>query len=367
MKKLFFIIALLASCKEAYTPPLKNADYNYLVVEGNIVAGNDPTFIHLTRTTTISDTSKAQPEKNATITVESEAGDSYPLYEQSAGIYTAPPLNINPGGKYRLHIFTSNGKEYASAFVPVIQTPPIDSVSWKVNEKQGVNIYVSTHDATGGAQYYRWKYVATWEHRGVDSSELVYENGMLRSRTAQEQIYRCWTIDSSGTIFLASTTGLSSNVVYEKEMVTIPYDAEEISWVYSILVTQYGLTKEAYQYWDNLKKNTEEIGSIFDPQPFADYGNITCITDPAEPVLGFISACSSQQQRIYIYWSQVRWPLSHAGCLDTLITKDFDQAFSGSAFLPVRIIYMKGVEANLPECIDCRTQGGSTVKPPYMP
>lgn len=358
---------LFTACKDAYNPHLKNANYNYLVVEGNIIAGNDSTIIHLTTTSIINDTSKAQPETNATIMVESKAGDKYSLIEQSAGVYSAPPLNINPVEKYRLHIFTANGKEYASDFEPVIQTPSIDSVSWKVNSKNGVDIYVNTHDATGTIPYYRWKYVAAWEHRGVDSSVLIYDNGLLRPRVPGEEIYRCWTIDSSGTIFLASTTGLSSNTVYEKKLVAIPYDAEEISWLYSILVTQYALTKEAYEYWDNLKKNTEQIGSIFDVQPFADYGNIHCISDPAEPVIGFISACSFQQQRIYINWFQVLWPKDYSRCKDTLITQDYDAVFSENTFLPVRVEYGKGVHANSPECIDCRIHGGSTIKPPYMP
>jgi hypothetical protein len=102
--------------------------------------------------------------------------------------------------------------------------------------------------------------------------------------------------------------------VFEKKLVSYPYEASQFRWVYTINVTQYALTKEAYEYWDNLKKNTEKIGSIFDPQPFADFGNIHCISDPDEPVIGFISACSTSQKRLYIFYSQVHYPYDLSDC-----------------------------------------------------
>src|SRR5436309_12100050 len=105
MKRLLFILILITGCKEAYNPPVKIINSGYLVVEGNIVAGNDSTFIRLSRTIPVSDTSIVQPETNANIKVESEDGDSYQLQNENNGIYDAPPLNINENKNYRLHIF----------------------------------------------------------------------------------------------------------------------------------------------------------------------------------------------------------------------------------------------------------------------
>jgi len=256
--------------------------------------------------------------------------------------------------------------------VPVKETPPIDSISWKQDEN-GVTIYANTHDATNSTQYYRWKNVATWEHRSKQNSELIFDPSLngLRTRTPEEQIYRCWNTDTSEDISIASTAGLSADVVFEKPLVQIPYASQRISTVYSINVTQYALTKEEYEFWQNLKKNTEQLGSIFDPQPFADYGNMHCISNPDEPVIGFISACTSQQQRIYIYWDQVRWPYSFPACEDTLITSDkIVEAFSHYTFLPVHKAFSPpgSVIGDFSQCVDCKLiGGGSNVKPPYMP
>jgi hypothetical protein len=368
MKRFFYILILLAGCKEEFNPPVKSTDNSYLVVEGNIAAGDDSTFFHLTRTIPIDDTSTIQPENNATIKVESEDGEAYQLQNGDNGVYFAAPLHINTNKNYRLHIFTANGKEYASDYVAVKQTPPIDSVSWSFNEASGIDIYVSTHDATNSTQYYRWEYALTYEHRSVDSSLLIYENGALRQRRHDEQIYRCYSFDTSGDILIASTAGLSADVVFGKRLAGYPYESTLFRYVYSVLVKQYALTKEAYEYWDNLKKNTENIGSIFDPQPFADYGNIHCISDPDEPVLGFISACAASQKRLYIFYNDVHYPYTLPDCTEISVSPDqIDEIFSAGYYLPLYYGAFGSVWAYTNLCLDCRMQGGTNIKPPYMP
>jgi hypothetical protein len=316
-----------------------------------------------------------QPERNATVAVESNDGDAYQLQNTGNGFYAAAPLHISPSKEYRLHIFTADGKEYASDFVTVKQTPPIDSVNWQFDATGGINIYVNTHDATNNTQYYRWQCTETWEHRSVDSSTLIYDIDHLRFRTPEEQIYRCWNIAASSDIFLTSTTALSSDVVFEKKLINIPYKSSKVRWYYSVLVTQYALTKDGFEYWQNLKKNTELLGSIFDPQPFADFGNMHCLSNPDEPTLGFISACSTIKQRLYIEYAQVHYPYELPDCQERVIgpsqIQEYfsgDQLVDGYVWLPLRYCCAPGLVATYTsQCLDCREQGGVNVKPPYMP
>src|ERR1043166_748580 len=117
MKRLLYIILICCGCKDVYNPSLKNPGYNYLVVEGTIAVG-DSTFIRLSRTVAVSDTSIIHPETKATVNVESDDGELYPLQDKLNGFYYAPPLSVTATKKYRLHIFTADGKEYASDYVP---------------------------------------------------------------------------------------------------------------------------------------------------------------------------------------------------------------------------------------------------------
>jgi hypothetical protein len=82
---------------------------------------------------------------------------------------------------------------------------------------------------------------------------------------------------------------------------------------YSILVKQYALTEDGYHYYQILKKNTESLGSIFDAQPSELTCNFHSLQDPTEIVIGFFSASSVVQKRIFIDKSQVNWNFIYNG------------------------------------------------------
>ena len=155
----------IVSCRKPYDPPAVSSNNSYLVVEGVINAGPDSTFINLSRTVKISDKIVANPETGAVLTVEGDQNVSYPLTERNKGNYTSPGLNLDNAHKYRLRIRTANNKQYLSDYVEVLNSPPIDSISYDINgvlSVPGINIYVNTHDATNKVVYYRWDYQETW-------------------------------------------------------------------------------------------------------------------------------------------------------------------------------------------------------------
>ena len=132
-------IALLAfSCKKPFTPALDQSGNNrYLVVEGEIT-GSDSTFIKLSRTKKIDTSKTILPETNALVTIESDANVAIPLTEGTPGTYAAPPFNLDVAHNYRLRIKTSDAKEYVSDYVPVKNSPPIDSIGFVAQPVAGI-------------------------------------------------------------------------------------------------------------------------------------------------------------------------------------------------------------------------------------
>jgi hypothetical protein len=111
-------------------------------------------------------------------------------------------MNLNPASKYRLRIRTTDSKEYLSAFVSLIQTPAIDSITWAPIDN-GVQIYVNTHDPANKTWFYRWDFQETWEYHSAFSTSLIYRNDVMQSRTPEEtKIYTCWKNASSTGINL---------------------------------------------------------------------------------------------------------------------------------------------------------------------
>jgi hypothetical protein len=312
-------------CKKLYTPNAVSTSKSYLVVEGIIVAGADSTIINLNRTVQLTNTSTNKAEAGAKVSVDDQQGVSYVLTEVDMGRYAAAPLNLDISHKYRLNITTTDGQTYLSDYVPVKITPPIDSVYYKIEtttinyfnniQSSGLKIYADTHDPANNTRYYRWDYLETYIYQSPLVSDFIFDTTnpdtlkWSRPRTLAEQIHTCYVLANSSTIKVNTSAALNSDVIADNVITQISSTSEKVLHRYSILVRQYALTKDAYDFWAALKKNTQQIGTIFDVQPSANTTNLHCTSDPSRIVIGYISASSITQKRIFIDQTQLpHWP-----------------------------------------------------------
>ncbi len=377
---LLIITAALAACKKQIRPAVISSPTNYLVVQGNISMG-DSTIIYLSRTVKIYDSVASTPELNAKVSVESSIGSSYPLTAKGNGTYICAPINLSPAATYRVKIITGSGSQYASDFVAVKNSPPIDSVNAAIGSN-GLNININTHDDAANTHYYRWDYTETYIIRMEYYSNYMQVNhDTIFLRPADQQIYQCWVSDTSSNIVLGSSTKLAKDIISDQSILLLPSTSEKLHIRYSILVKQYALTADAYNYFTLLKKNTEQLGSIFDAQPSSLTGNIHSITNPQEPVIGYVTAGGVQEQRIFVdnkdlpsSWIAI---LPFGGCsADTLLYARFipsrSDPSSGLVQREVHDLLYSGVKIPIdkvgdypsggftgafPYCVDCTLRG----------
>ncbi len=368
-----FYIVISAACKKPFEPAEIKADYNYLVVDGIINANvNGVSVITLSRTKNLSDSQSAKPENGAQVFIEGENGGSYFLGAQGNGVYNSAPLNLALSGRYRLRISTSDGAIYQSDYVPVKQTPAIDSLSWSQDSlNKNVTVFAHTQDPRNATRYYRWDYIETYQYRSQLESGLGLKDGLIYYIVdSSTQQYNCWTTINSSNIAIASSEALSKDVISYAPVVQIGKNSEQIGVRYSANVKQYGLTKEAYQYWDILKKSTQQTGTIFDPQPSQILGNIRCVSNPDEPVIGFVSASWVTEKRIFIDRRElVDWVYTVPGNDCNISSTPANSNFSLFTYAdttygpyyystPVVVIAKK-------DCLDCRRRGGTDRKPVF--
>jgi hypothetical protein len=310
MKKhaiLYVLIFALLCCKKPYDPPATSSPNSYLVVEGVINSGSDSTIIKLSKTVKLTAATTQNPLLGATVTVESDQNASYPLLDvNNTGNYGALSLNLPPSQNYRLHIKTATGSEYMSDFIAVKPTPPIDSVGYTL-QNGNVNIYVNTHDPANSTHYYRWDYQETWKFQSKYESSWVLDTttSKIVPRTLSQANFTCFQNNISSNILLNSTAKLSQDVVYQSPLTAFSINSERIESEYSILVKQYALTGDAFNFYQNLKNDTENLGTIFDAQPTELTGNIHNVNNPNEPVIGYITVTNVQSKRIFLYNSIV--------------------------------------------------------------
>ncbi len=391
----------LSGCVKLYNPPASSTPASYLVVEGIIDSGPDSTFIRLSRTVNLSGKITASPELHAILSVEGDQKSSYPLRELGSGRYACPGLNLDPARKYRLRIQTSAGKQYASDYAEVLNSPAIDSISFDTKgtaQGPGLNINANTHDPSGKVRYFRWDYGQSWIIHAFFQSEFK-SNGdtVLQRDMTRDNVYTCWQSDTASTIILGNTTKLTQSVIFNNTIISIGSNEEKLGDEYSIIVRQYALSAGAYDFYSNLKKNTEQLGGIFTAQPSQIPGNIHNTSDPTEPVLGYISVGSTVSQRIFIHKSQLpfawTFPQFYSGCQTIIDTRrkepccyyalpyagtyvnqvdefiNYLKSGNNNPFIPIEAIVMPGhapvgYTAATRECSDC-TLRGTNKKPAF--
>jgi Domain of unknown function (DUF4249) len=385
IKRAIFIGACLLTgfaCKEKFVPNVQSPVTGYLVVEGFINSSGGPSTITLTRTTRLYDTANIIYDNGATVTIESNNNETFPFAFSGNGTYVSAPITLNASEEYRVDIKTEDNNEYVSDYSPVQTTPAIDSISWKF-QNGGVQIYVNTHDPANKAQYYRWDYSETWEYQSAYYSSLKFTynprtkniSGVAYRDSVNHQvdssIYSCWHTTNSNVTTIASTTNLSSAVIYQP-LVFIENGSQKLSYLYSIYVQQYAISENAYMFYQNLQKNTQNLGSIFDPQPSELPGNIHCITNPSKTVVGFVEVDQQQTMRTFISNSSIPEWVYDPGCEQILVPNNPDSlAFYGIGMIPtVPDQTLGGSIVNLymssSGCVDC-TLTGSNIKPSFWP
>ncbi len=398
-------------------PTLTNISTNSLAIEGPIVSG-DSTFIRLSHTTSLTDTVQNKAETKATVSVEDDQKTLYPLVEKTKGVYVLGVTNFNTARSYRLNIKTSDGKIYQSDFVPMKITPAIDSIYIKQTDPTEITFYADTHDPANNTRYYRWDYKDTWSYVPIFHQVYQYKNGVINYVTPQspDDVGTCYRMANSNQIIIGSTAKLSQDVVKQQLIFSVDNTSQKIAHPYVIQLHQYALTKEGFEYYQNLKTNTEQLGSIFDSQPTILKGNIHCVTNPSELVIGFLSASTIASKQFnlleknnplkapltYIgitginsyaypqpyyescvasiiigspYGQGVQWVFSNAPTADlnvqpaSFIKRAKQTLGSGDSLLiDVQITKSANYYYYAPKaCVDCRLRGGVNIKPTYYP
>lgn len=365
------MVLVVFGCVEPFDPPVQDVNVNFLVVDSYLNTSQGHATVRLSRASVLHEATATLPETGAQVAIEDISNNTFLLHETDEGNYELTDAGLATQSQYRLYVRTEDNKEYRSAFVTPTNAPAIDSVNWRARA-DGVQIVVDTHDETAQSRYYRWDFIETWEYRSPLSSNFKLVNGIPIYRSPEEQIYVCYRSLPSTQINTASTVRLSEDRVSDYELTFLPRGTQKLGVRYSILVRQYTLSREAYDYWEQLKRTTESLGGLFDPQPGKVVGNISSISDPDDIVLGYFDAGSVQEKRIFIRFLDLP--------ADLKTTTPFEECSEESigvaevATLPsfylitsqiTEGIVVVGYRYTSIPCADCRYQGGSVTQPDF--
>jgi hypothetical protein len=357
------ILPILDSCITQFVPKISE-EKELLVVQGLITDQQETDTIKLSKSLPFGLVSDARPVSGSKVSISDNLGNSYSLKEIREGIYITDAASFKgvPGRYYTLHIGT-NSLNYESLPVEMKTVPQIDSLYYeKIVVEQpyenfkGVDacqIYLNTHDPEDNCKYYRWDFAETWELR------LLYD---VPNQT-------CWVSDKSHSVNVKSTVAFNESRIDRLPVYYISNATDRLKTRYSILVNQYSLNEDEYNYWVKIQNVAVQVGGLYDIIPASIPSNIQCIENPGNNVLGYFSVSAKSSKRIFISGNFEGIINRYAKCVTDTIYTDTPPGINESVWI---LVYHKCSIPCSPtfeitthrECADCTTRG-TIIKPDF--
>ncbi|MBQ6300721.1 MAG: DUF4249 family protein [Bacteroidales bacterium] len=371
------LLFAVVSCVYDFHPDWQG-QAGFVAIEGDILVGDTCQF-EVRFSTDLEDENNVGEPLTYTLRVEADDGTVYLLQDSIVDLTMASLTQ-----EYRLVVEVQSPfrRTYASAWAPVLVSPPIDSLSYAINaERTALDINVSTHsDAPVG--YYRWSASETWEYHSTYYAEYffapagtvyrgrVIEQNSLVAYEEGDNVYYCWDSGNRSDILLGSTVELTEDRLVDHCLYSFSNTDRKVSVVYFVELSQIRLTEEAYRFWETVRNNSSNVGGLFSPEPSELRGNIVNVDDPDELVLGYVSVSTCTRKKIFVnnYDTRFsRWEGSSYNIVEPF--PDIPDEWRKYYGWRYRFGWIEEKEGGSNtvwapiECIDCRASGGTKERP----
>ena len=135
-------------------------------------------------------------------------------------------------------------------------------------------------------------------------SGYIYAQGRLRKIGPCTCCY-CWASENSKSATISDNRFISDNIFPSTEVAKIAITPFHFFERYYLEVEQLSLSAEVYDFWKLARAQQQSAGSLFQPNAVRVQGNIECVTNPEETVLGVFSVSGSTKKTLSILRSEV--------------------------------------------------------------
>ncbi len=368
---LLTIMSLFVACIEEFNPKI-DGYLDLLVIDGMITNEPGPYIVRLSKTLAVDDLDYF-PVTGANIVIFDDFDTEETLVELEPGVYSTNPLGIRGevGRKYRITIDV-DGKTYQSDFEELEEPVGIDSIYAKVEYKEtvegsfeGVQFYIDTE--TTNTKQFLWVPIETYEYKGDLELNYVYWSFTAIDTITNPSLKTCWRTEKVIETLTFSTKGLTYPKIKNFPLHYVNTSTKKLSERYSVLINQYSITEEAYKYWNEIKKQSAESGSLYTTQPFQVKGNLINPNNPKDIILGYFWAAGVSKKRVFVEKPPLNFTYSKCeGNVQALIDlKGYPPPW------PVYVTTVKvGIEGKSlgmadVSCFDCKENGGTEEKPEF--
>lgn len=269
---------------------------------------------------------RPKPVRNAIVELVASDKNVWRYSESAAGVYSLfdPGFEAREGLQYKLRITTQEDEVYESRWeaLPAVTVPPMGEISfeegekemfvmeagkWVPRRKEIVTVYMNVpENSARNSIFYRWTFSPMWIYR----APLIPPSHPLAT---------CWATDRNYINIYSLQKDLEGG--YRKplfELLTVrnPRLYERLS----VLVTQYALDENYYQFWEEMKAQNEG-SSLQDTPPFNLATNFSSLTTNKK-VSGYFGVAYEQARRWYFSKEDLSYYVENTLAADCLALED---------------------------------------------
>lgn len=304
MNRIRFLVMVLSmglvTCIDEVQIPSRSVDPR-LVVEGLITNENTPYAVKLTYTGEYNSSIYGQaeiPVSGALVTITEVGGKTVTLEQDPVTpvyYWTQDSDFVGKVGKtYQLKIQLADGQTYLSETELLKDVPQIDHLYAEYKRRADTEVFkpdhyevlLDTHDPAETGNYYRWSgysYVPR-----LSTGEPIGFGFCCNY---------CWIPEYGAPSNVMADALVNGNEISRKSVLSSPIYYPGRHYVE---ISQYSLSRAAYQFWIKFEEQRTRNGSLFDPLPSSIEGNIHEDSNPEKYALGFFGASAVSKQKLII-------------------------------------------------------------------
>jgi len=375
---ILIILVAMFSCIEPFTPDLGESATDKYVVYGQLTNEEGYQYVKISLSSKV-DEPAFIPLRSCRVDILDDKGHTYGMNESEAGIYRIwmSSSDLKPGTSYQIRVVTPSGVEIVSDFDQMPVSPPVDSLWYTVEEGPpdnpardlpGIQFHLDLDAGGTGSHYFRWELTETWERHATYPKIWWYDGRIHQTDPPDYSLFICYNTEQIKNIYTLSTANLAANRYQAFQLNYVGNNSSRLAIMYSLLVRQYAMSRAAYEYWDQLRVNSNNQGGLYEKQPIRVRGNLEVVNAPGKEVLGTFNAVSVQEKRIFVndvpgleldYESLCHPPY--------ILDRGGLEASRGADRILYFLILHGAIRPIDAACVDCTKLGGTTEKPDYWP
>lgn len=302
---------LLSGCVDKYWPDTEFKYDKMIVVNGMISNAPGPYTVYLSLSSAL-DNPEFIPLSDYSVIISDDQGNKELLTQIEPGVYVTSADGIQGviGRSYKLGIFSYNDNSiYESAYELLRKPVEIENVYGELEfhtdsdyayNLTGYQFYVDTKMAEQDSNYLLWRMDYTYQYEANYLARYVYDNYQMETMHPSDSLLTCWKTGNRKEIITNKTENLSEPTLKKIPLCYITTETKELSIRYSLLVKQYTISYNAYRFWNQLEEFKEDAHWLFAKQPYPIKGNLECISDGDEIILGYFMVAGVDEKRVFV-------------------------------------------------------------------